>query len=120
LNRLQNDCDNLLWKKIINGDAEAFDTWYRENAPRLRSFLRHLLGNEQAAEDVMQGKFTQLWCRPHGFDPVRGTLRGYRFGTARRQAAEWWRRQKPTDSLEIESAAPGRAEATSVMADILR
>jgi RNA polymerase sigma-70 factor, ECF subfamily len=72
-----------LWKKISNSDAEAFDTWYRETAPRLLAFLRHLLGNEQAAEDVMQETFIQIWRRPLGFDPARGTLRAYLFGVAR-------------------------------------
>jgi len=32
--------DRELWKRIANGNADAFDAWYRETAPRLRSFLR--------------------------------------------------------------------------------
>jgi RNA polymerase sigma-70 factor, ECF subfamily len=109
-----------LWKKIAAGDAQAFDGWYRETAPRLRGFLCHLLGNLQAAEDVMQDTYTHIWRRPQGFDPERGTLRAWLYGIARKQAAEWWRRQKPADPLEIESTAPGRAESFSVMADLLR
>jgi len=112
-----------LWKKISAGDAPVFDAWYRETAPRLRSFLCHLLGNLQAAEDVMQDTYTHIWRRPQGFDSDRGTLRAWLYGIARKQAAEWWRRQKPTDplgSLEFENAAPDRAESSSVMADLLR
>jgi RNA polymerase sigma-70 factor, ECF subfamily len=109
-----------LWKKIAAGDAQAFDGWYRETAPRLRGFLCHLLGNLQAAEDVMQDTYTHIWRRPQGFDPERGTLRAWLYGIARKQAAEWWRRQKLADPLEIESTAPGRAESFSVMADLLR
>ncbi len=112
-----------LWKKICAGDAQApqaFDAWYRETAPRLRIFLHHLLASPQAAEDVMQDTYTHIWRRPQGFDPERGTLRAWLFGIARKQAAEWWRRQKLTDPLTIENAAAGRAEASSVMADILR
>ena len=108
-----------LWKKISAGDAQAFDAWYRESAPRLRLFLRHLLGNSQAVEDVMQETYTHIWRRPQGFDPERGTLRAWLYGIARKQAAEWWRRQKPANSLEFENAAPGRAESSSVMADLL-
>ena len=108
-----------LWKKISAGDAQAFDAWYRETAPRLRLFLRHLLGNSQAVEDVMQETYTHIWRRPQGFDPERGTLRAWLYGIARKQAAEWWRRQEPTDSLDFENAAPGHAEASSVMADLL-
>jgi RNA polymerase sigma-70 factor (ECF subfamily) len=112
-----------LWKMICEGDAQAFDAWYRETAPRLRIFLRHLLAGPQAAEDVMQDTYTHIWRRPLGFDPDRGTLRAWLYGIARKQAAEWWRRQKPTDPLdplEFENAAPERAEASTVMADLLR
>ena len=109
-----------LWKKISAGNAQAFDAWYRETAPRLRLFLRHLLASPQAAEDVMQDTYTHIWRRPQGFDSNRGTLRAWLYGIARRQAAEWWRRQKPTAPLEYEDAAPSRAESSSVMADLLR
>jgi RNA polymerase sigma-70 factor (ECF subfamily) len=109
--------DRELWGKISNSDAEVFDTWYRENAPRLRAFLRHLLGSEQGAEDVMQETLTQIWRRPHGFDPERGTLRAYLFGIARKQAAEWGRKVKPTDYLAFDPAAPCRIEAASMIAE---
>jgi DNA-directed RNA polymerase specialized sigma24 family protein len=52
--------DRELWGKIAAGDAQAFEAWYRETAPRLRAFLRHLTGNEQAAEDVMQETYTHI------------------------------------------------------------
>jgi RNA polymerase sigma-70 factor, ECF subfamily len=106
-----------LWKKIANGNAEAFDTWYRETAPRLRAFLRHLLANEQAAEDVMQETFTQIWHRPNGFDSARGSPRAYLFGVARRQAAEWGRKQKPADELGFEILDPSRVEIRSMVAE---
>jgi RNA polymerase sigma-70 factor (ECF subfamily) len=108
--------DRELWKMISEGNAAAFDAFYRDNGPRLRAFLRHLLSNEQAAEDIMQDTFIQIWRRPQGFDPERGTLRGYLFGIGRRLAAEWWRRQKPTDELK-EEPATCRAEISSTVAD---
>ena len=109
--------DRERWKKIASGDAEAFDTWYRETAPRLRLFLRHLLGGEQEAEDVMQETFTQIWHRPHRFDPERGSPRGYLFGVARRQAAEWRRRQKATDELRFDPPAPSGVEVASMVTE---
>jgi hypothetical protein len=50
--------DRELGKKISAGDSQAFDGWYRETAPRLRAFLRHLLVNPQAAEDVMLSRIS--------------------------------------------------------------
>jgi RNA polymerase sigma-70 factor, ECF subfamily len=109
--------DRELWKKIANGNAEAFDTWYRETAPRVRVFLRRVLANEQAAEDVMQETFTQIWRRPHGFDPERGSSRAYLFGVARRQAAEWGRKQKPAGGIEGDVPSRAHIEIASMVAE---
>jgi RNA polymerase sigma-70 factor, ECF subfamily len=108
--------DRELWKRISEGNAESFDALYRESAPRLRAFLKHLLGNVQAAEDVTQDTFTEIWRRPHGFDPDRGSLRAYLFGMGRKRAAEWWRKQKPSETLN-EEAAPCRTEESSMVAE---
>jgi RNA polymerase sigma-70 factor (ECF subfamily) len=108
--------DDEIWEKISQGDTAAFDAFYRDNGPRLRAFLRHLLASEQAAEDIMQDTFTHIWRRPSGFNPERGSLRGYLFGIGRKLAAEWWRRQKPTETF-IEELAPCQTEMSSVVAD---
>jgi RNA polymerase sigma-70 factor, ECF subfamily len=108
--------DRELWKKISEGNAPAFDAFYRDSGPRLRAFLRHLLPSEQEAEDIMQDTFIQLWRRPQGFSPERGSLRGYLFGIGRKLAAEWWRRQKQTDELNQESV-PWQTEMSLLVAD---
>jgi RNA polymerase sigma-70 factor, ECF subfamily len=110
--------DRELWKQISAGDAGAFEAWYRDTAPRLRVFLRHLTGSEPAADDLMQESYSHIWGRPQGFDPERGTLRAWLFGIARKQAAEWWRKQRPFDSLPDEGAAPAIAESHSILADV--
>jgi RNA polymerase sigma-70 factor, ECF subfamily len=111
--------DQELWKRIANGNADAFDSWYRETAPHLRVFLRKLLADEKAVEDVMQETFTQIWHRPHRFNPERGSPRAYLFGVARRQAAEWRRKQKAADELEFDPPAPNRIENASMVTEAL-
>jgi RNA polymerase sigma-70 factor, ECF subfamily len=74
--------------KNLPGDAKAFDAFYRAHGPKLELFLRRILRDLQAAEDVMQETFTQIWQRPNGFDHQRGTLRAYLFGVGRKKAAE--------------------------------
>jgi RNA polymerase sigma-70 factor, ECF subfamily len=109
--------EQKLWKRISEGDAAAFDVFYRENAPCLVRFFRHMVGSLSAAEDMAQETFVQIWKRPQGFDPERGSLRAYLFGVARKQAAEWWRRQKPADELgEIEERSFS-LESTSILGD---
>ena len=83
--------DSELWRQIQGGNADAFEAFYRENAPRVRAFLQHVVGNSQTAEDLTQETFTQIWGHPNGFQHERGSLRAYVYGIARKRAAEWWR-----------------------------
>lgn len=106
-----------VWKRIAKGNAAAFDAWYRETAPHLRVFLRHLLANEQAVEDVMQETFTQIWRCAHCVDPERGSPRAYLFGIARRQAGEWRRKNISGDELGFDPPAPDRVEITSMVTE---
>jgi RNA polymerase sigma-70 factor, ECF subfamily len=117
--------DRELWKRISEGDADAFEAWYRDTAPRLRTFLRHCTGSGDSAADLMQDVYTQIWRRPQGFDPDRGTLRTWLFGIARKQAAEWWRKQRSMGS--INQNEPGQegelvqppSETRSIVSDAL-
>jgi RNA polymerase sigma-70 factor (ECF subfamily) len=112
--------DREIWKRISQGDADSFDAFYRENAPRLQLFLRQVTGNPQAAEDVAQETFTQLWSRPNGFQPERGTLRAYLYGIARKRAADWWRRQGPSDQASEDQMSVCQTETISIVGDAFR
>ncbi len=112
--------DLEVWKKIAQGDANAFDSFYRETGPRFQSFLRHLVGNHQAAEDLAQETFTQFWKRPNGFQPERGTLRAYLYGIGRKRAAAWWRKQRPTEEVTEVEGGFGSEEAHSLVNDAFR
>jgi DNA-directed RNA polymerase specialized sigma24 family protein len=103
--------DREVWESISQGDADSFDAFYRENAPRLQVFLRQVIGNAQAAEDVAQETFAQLWTRPNGFLPGRGTLRAYVYGIARKRAVERWRKQRPLDLVGPRPPIPYEVEA---------
>ena len=108
------------WEKIRQRDADAFDVLYRENAPPLRAYLAQHLGDRQAAEDVLQEMFIQIWTRPNGFRPERGTLQAYLFGIARKRAAEWWRKRGPFDPETENKTSFCQTETTSIMSDALR
>ena len=85
--------DRDFWERICRGDESAFDALYRTYGPKMQTFLRRLLGNSQAAEDVMQETFAAIWQHPNGFAAQRGTVGAYLFGAARKRAADWWRKQ---------------------------
>jgi RNA polymerase sigma-70 factor, ECF subfamily len=109
--------DHELWERIRRGEAQAFDSFYREMGPRLLGFLRQMVGNRQAAEDVMQETFTQMWRSPNGFAPERGTLRTYVFGVARKRVAEWWRNRGSADGGAIEERTECKTETASLVGD---
>ncbi len=113
--------DRECWDKIRLGDGQAFGRFYQENAPRLTAFLRHLVRSSQTAEDIVQDTFAQIWNKPRGFDPERGTLRSYLYGIGRKRAAEWWRQRKPEsawgEATENRDAIRDAIEAGSIMGD---
>ena len=105
--------DHELWERICSRDANAFEGFYRDNARRLCAYLRQIIGNAEAAEDVMQETFTQIWRSPNGFRPDLGSLRGYLFGIGRKRAAEWWRRRARASEEQGEKRGEESAEGTA-------
>ncbi|PYT79124.1 MAG: hypothetical protein DMG40_17480 [Acidobacteria bacterium] len=105
--------DHELWERFRGRDANAFEAFYRDNAGRLCAYLRQIVGNAQAAEDVMQETFTQIWKSPNGFRPELGSLRGYLFGIGRKRATEWWRKQGRVPEEQGEKCKEGTIEATA-------
>lgn len=109
--------DRELWDRICQGDGRAFDALYRMYGPKLEAFLRQVLGNGQAAEDVMQDTFTRIWQRPNGFEPERGTLRAYLFGAGRKRAAEWWRKQDAPSAAVLNEPSKCTTETASLVSN---
>ncbi len=107
--------DRRLWEGIRRKDASAFDALYRTYGAGLQGFLKQLLGNRQAAEEVIQETFASIWQHPNGFDPERGTLRSYVFGAGRKRAMEWWRKQKPQSHSATEPVEECKAETQSLI-----
>lgn len=111
--------DRELWERIRNGDADAFGSLYSTYAPRLKIFLRHVLQDRQAAEDITQETFARMWENPNGFDPARGTLRAYLFGAGRNRAGEWWRKRGTQGVAVEEEPTQYGAETVVLISDAL-
>ena len=112
--------DREIWKRISQGDADSFDAFYRENAPRLLVFVWRVTGDPQAAEDIVQEMFTQIWNRRNGFHPERGSLRTYLYGIATKRAADWWRKQGRLDRASENQVSVCQTETVSIVADAFR
>ena len=80
--------DAVLAARLAAGDdhalTEVFDTLgYSVYGSALR-----VLGDDSAAQDVVQDVFVELWAHPDRYDPVAGTLRTYLTMLARHRAVD--------------------------------
>jgi RNA polymerase sigma-70 factor (ECF subfamily) len=82
-----------------NTSNENFDALYRDSARDLYAYVRTLLGDDGAAEDVTAVAFERAYRRRSSFDPRRGSQRGWLFGIARNAALDELRRRKRSAPL---------------------
>lgn len=107
------------WTRIVAGDAQAFTAFYQATAPRLLAFLQRMVGSREAAEDLAQETYTGIWRHPGGYQPERGSVRGYLFGVGRKRAQEWWRRHGPVMEEVVEVAAEDGVEGRAILINTL-
>jgi len=93
--------------------AEAFDCL----GPMVYRGALRVLGDEAAAQDVVQDVFVELWRHPGRYDPAAGTLRTYLAVMARHRAVDLVRsevrraaRQEHNYRLAPERSAPSPCE----------
>ncbi|WP_238581569.1 RNA polymerase sigma factor [Demequina aestuarii] len=84
------------------GEDGALEELYRDLSPLVYTMAVRSLGSTADAEDVTQQTFVSAWRGRAGFDPVRGDLRGWVVGIAKRRIA---------DALESRSREHRRLEA---------
>ena len=65
----------------------------------------------------MQETFTQIWQRPNGFEPERGSLSSYLFGAGRKRAAEWWRKRDAQSTALWNEPTECKTETASIVSD---
>ena len=59
-----------LVQRLQAGDAEAFDTLFRQHLPKVYRQARHLLGTAAEAEEVVQEVFVTVYEKAHTFRDV--------------------------------------------------
>lgn len=57
-------------------DEHEFDSFFRQHARKLKSYLYYKYGDEEAAEDVVQESFVRLWknCAKVAFETAKSYL----------------------------------------------
>jgi len=66
------DAEIELLRRVAQGDRVSFETLYDRFSGVLFSTAYRVLNNQEAAEDVLQDVFIQIWEKAPLYDPARG------------------------------------------------
>lgn len=95
------ESDASLIEKIMQRDEAALEALYDRYASMVSSVLNRILRDAQAAEEILQDIFYQLWNKASQFDASRGSLPGWLMVMARNRAISQLRRHQPTAGEEL-------------------
>lgn len=114
--------DAALVERIAQHDESALALLYDRYGTMLSSVLNRILRDSQAAEEILQDIFYQLWRTASRFDPARGSLAGWLLVIARHRAISRLRRHNPASGEEIGEntvAAPVNLESVAAQRELL-
>jgi RNA polymerase sigma-70 factor (ECF subfamily) len=80
--------DALLAARLAAGDDHALAEVFDLLATAVYDGAVRVLGDDAAAQDVVQDVFVELWSRPGRYDPAAGPLRAYLVMRARHRAVD--------------------------------
>ena len=102
------ESDAALMRAFADRDREAADVLYRRFSSRVYGLGIVMLGNDGAAQDLVQDTFVKLWRTAARFDPERGRLETWILLTARSLAIDLLRRRvRGRDDRGATAAEPG-------------
>jgi RNA polymerase sigma-70 factor (ECF subfamily) len=92
--------DGALVAAIRNGNQEAMAELYDRYSSVVYAVALRVLGDTNAAEDILQEIFMQLWRKPGAFDASRGNLAPWLAVITRNRAVDVLRKRRPQSELE--------------------
>src|SRR6202522_4357390 len=93
--------DATLIARLVQRDESALAALYDRYSGMLSSLLNRILRDTQAAEEILQDIFFQLWRNATQFDASRGSLPGWLLVIARNRAISRLRRHNPASGEEL-------------------
>jgi RNA polymerase sigma-70 factor (ECF subfamily) len=88
------DWERQLHRHLVDGERPAFADLYDQFAGVVFGVAMRVTGNHQAAEDVSQAVFFEVWQHPGRFDPTRGSWRAWLATLAHHGGVDWVRREE--------------------------
>jgi RNA polymerase sigma-70 factor (ECF subfamily) len=115
---------SALITRIAEGDRDAFSRFYDLLAPTAFGLIRRVLRDPEAAAEVLQEVFWQVWREAPRYDPKRGSPEAWLVMRAKTRAIDRLRSIRRRDRTFVapvdESVAPrddGPAENPAVVAE---
>jgi len=100
--------DMRLVARIRAGDQQAMSELYDRYAKVVYAVALRVLQNAEAAEDVLQDVFLQLWRNPDAFDASRGSMAAWLAVISRHRSIDRLRQRRPETDIEECVIASGR------------
>ena len=105
MDRLADVGDAALVVAIGRWREDALAEVFRRHAGAVHALARRVLGDGNAAEEVVQEVFLRLWRQPDRFDPGRGSLRSFLLAQAHGRAVDMYRSDSSRRRREEADAA---------------
>jgi len=106
-----------LLARIARGDHEAFREFYDAYASLAFGLIRRILRDREAAEEVLQEVFWQIWCDAAAFDPRRGGPEAWLVMRAKTRAIDKLRSIRRREQTFVASVDEGAAPGADPRAD---
>jgi len=103
MNRLDEEAE--LAGRLKSHDPKAMAELYDRYGGLAYFLIFRVVGNESAAEDMVQESFLRVWNNIHNFDPARGPLGRWVLSVARNRAIDYlrsWEGRLSNGSLPIQ------------------
>lgn len=94
ITRTASDNEAELMGKIANRDIQALESIYDMYSGLVFSLIRSILKDKEAAEDLLQEIFIQIWEKAHLFDASRGNVCQWIIRMARNRSIDILRSRK--------------------------
>lgn len=98
--------DEILAARVARGDAAALEALYDRYASTVLGAALKVIGDQGAAEDVLQETFWRIWRSASTFQSQRGSFTSWLFRIARNLAIDAYRRRnvRPQAVLDADDA----------------
>jgi RNA polymerase sigma-70 factor (ECF subfamily) len=97
--------DVALIAALVAGEVEALGGLYDRHGRVIFTLLLRIVGDRDAAEELLQEVFLRAWQHARTFDDTRGTVRSWLYGMAHNLALNELRRRRRRPQLQQPSAS---------------